>query len=475
MSALLIRGGRVLDPANGVDAVLDVLIKDGRIARLASQIDADASMLDISLSGVGVLEAGGLVVTPGFVDLHVHLREPGEEHKETVASGTAAAARGGFTSVCAMPNTHPPADTAAVIAEVLAAARGAPARVFPLGAITRGRAGRELAELDDLRAAGAVAFSDDGAGVADAAVARRALEYAADLGLPVAEHCEEPALAAGGVMHEGVVATRLGLRGQPALAEVAMVERDLHLAELSGARLHLCHLSTAAACEAVSAAKARGLAVTAEVTPHHLLLTEASVAEHEEAVRPSTEAPGMPGTRSGQTAVAAAGLTYDTNAKVNPPLRTTADVEACRSALREGIFDAVASDHAPHARPDKLCEFDAAAFGISGLETAFGVLGTLVARGELTLATAIERLTIGPVRAWTLDRPHAAYGDLAGLGTLSEGAPADLALLDPAAVWTVEPERFASKGKNTPLAGMELTGRVVATVLGGIVVHEERA
>ena len=468
MPNLLIRGGRVMDPANGVDAMLDVLVKDGRIARIAPQIDASTP----------VLEAGGLIVTPGFVDLHVHLREPGEEHKETVVSGTAAAARGGFTSVCAMPNTHPPADTAAVIIEVLAAARGASARVFPLGAITRGRAGRELAELDDLRAAGAVAFSDDGAGVADAAVARRAFEYAADLGLPVAEHCEEPALTAGGVMHEGVVATRLGLRGQPGLAEVTMVDRDLRLAELSGARLHLCHLSTAGACEAVSAAKARGVAVTAEVTPHHLYLTETAVVGGSgidvESVRTSTLLQGSGQAGSARTDPWPGGLAYDTNAKVNPPLRSSADVEACRAALRDGIFDAVASDHAPHATPDKLCEFDAAAFGISGLETAFGVLGTLVAQGELALETAIKRLTIGPVRAWTLDRPHAAYGDLSGLGTLNEGAPADLAVLDSAAVWIVDPERFASKGKNTPLAGMELTGRVVATVFGGRIVHEER-
>ena len=456
---LLVKGGRVIDPANGIDGVQDVLIHGGRIAAVAADLSAEAPRLD----------ASGLVVTPGFVDLHTHLREPGEEHKETIATGTAAAGRGGFTTVCAMPNTQPPMDTAAVVAQVLNGARDACARVLPIGAITKGRAGRELAELDDLRAAGVVGFSDDGDGVADGALARRAFEYAADLGLPLAEHPEEPALAAGGVMHEGPVSTRLGLRGLPSLAEVAMVERDLRLAALTGARLHLCHVSTAEACAAIAAAKASGLAVTAEVTPHHLFLTEAAVAGW----NPSTGSLDKLGTGSGQAEGGAAlppeRLAYDTNAKVNPPLRSAADVDACLAALAAGVVDAVATDHAPHAEPDKRCEFDGAAFGISGLETAFGVLATLVARGRLTLATAIERMTIGPVRAWGLDR-----GDLAGLGSLSEGAPGDLAIVDPEAVWTVDPTAFASKGKNTPLAGMELTGRVVATVFGGRVVHEER-
>ncbi len=442
MTALLIRGGRVIDPANGVDALLDVLVQDGRIAAVGVDAPVDAPVLD----------ASGLVVAAGFVDLHTHLREPGEEHKETIASGTAAAARGGFTTVCAMPNTSPAMDSAAVVAQVLNAARGAPARVLPVGAITKGRAGKELAEMEELRAAGVVAFSDDGAGVADGGVARRACEYAADLGLPISEHCEDPALAEGGLMHEGAIATRLGLPAQPAEAEVAMVERDLRLAERTGVRLHLAHISTAAACAAIASAKARGLLVTAEVTPHHLFLTDAAVAG-------AAETPGA--------------LAYDTNAKVNPPLRRADDIAACIEALAEGVLDAVATDHAPHAIPDKLCEFDRAAFGISGLETAFGVLGTLVARGAFPLATplatVIERLTIGPVRAWGLDR-----GDLTGLGTLGIGAPADVAIIDPDAVWTVKPERFASMGKNTPLAGRELTGRVVATVFGGRVVHEER-
>ena len=439
MPDLLVRGGRLIDPGSGVDAPLDLLLRDGRVARLGPDLQADAPEIN----------AAGLIVAPGFVDLHTHLREPGQEHKETVASGARAAARGGFTTLCAMPNTNPPADTPAVIAQVAAAARGAPARVLPIGAVTKGRAGEQLAELATLRDAGAVAFSDDGDAVADAGVARRALDYLADLQRPLAEHCEDPRLAGGGVMHEGAVATRLGLRGQPALAETAIVQRDLALVAETGARWHGCHLSTAASLEAVANAKARGLPVSAEVTPHHLLLTAASVAG-------SAQAPG--------------GLAYDTNAKVNPPLRDEQDVDACIDALASGVLDAVATDHAPHALPDKQCEFDAAAFGISALETAFGALGTLVARGRLDLATVIERLTVGPVRAWQLDRVQPSGEDLRGLGTLAEGAPADLVLLDPAATWTVNPDAFASLGKNTPLAGSELTGRVIATVYAGATV-----
>ena len=442
MSDLLIRGGHVLDPANGINDAFDVLIADGRIARVGPAIASDAPAFD----------ATGLVVAPGFVDLHTHLREPGEEHKETIATGTAAAARGGFTTICAMPNTQPTVDSATVLARVIDATRGAPVRVLPIGAITVGRKGIQLAELADLAAAGAVAFSDDGNGVADSAVARRAFEYASDLGLPIAEHCEDLDLAGGGVMHEGFVATRLGLRGQPSLAEVTMIRRDIALAEHSQARLHICHISTVESCQAVADAKARGVTLSAEVAPHHLILTESAV--------------------SGTPPEGTSGAGYDTNAKVNPPLRSASDVAACIEALAAGVIDAVATDHAPHALPDKQCEFDNAAFGISGLETAFGVLGTLVARGahdDFSLETAIARLTIGPVRAWDLDR-----GDLRGLGTLSDGAPGDVAIIDPAAVWTVDPEQFASKGKNTPLRGMELTGRVVATISGGRIVHEER-
>ena len=440
---LLVRGGRLIDPSAALDAVLDLRIRAGRVAELGAELAAGGGEREI--------DASGLVVAPGFVDLHTHLRVPGEEHKETMATGTAAAARGGFTTVCTMPNTVPPVDTPPMVASVLEAARGASARVLPIGAVTVGRRGRELAELAALREAGAVAVSDDGDAVADAGVARRAFEYLADLDLPLAEHCEDPLLSAGGVMHEGAVSARLGLRGQPAAAELSIVERDIALAEAAGAALHCCHLSTAAALEAVERARARGLRVTAEVTPHHLWLDHAAVAGC-----------GQP-------------LRYDTAAKVNPPLRTRADVEACIAALAAGVVDAVATDHAPHAAPDKHCEFDAAAFGISGLESAWGVVGSLVAAGRLTLMQALERLTIGPVRAWGLDRRTMPAGeDLRGLGTLQPGAPGDAVLLAPNLETVVDPARWASRGKNTPLTGARLTGAVAATLLRGRLVWDGR-
>ncbi len=441
---LLVRGGRLIDPANGVDGTLDVLIRDGRVAAVAAEPAANAPVFD----------ATGLVVAPGFVDLHTHLREPGFEHKETIASGTIAAARGGYTTVCAMANTDPTMDSVAVVAQVLERARGASARVLPVGAITKGRRGKELAEMEALRAAGVVAYSDDGEGIADAGVARRAFDYAAALDLPISEHCEDLAIAGTGqergVMHEGAVSARLGLSGQPAAAELAMLERDIRLAELTGAQLHFAHVSTAAGCAAVATAKEHGLRISAEVTPHHLFLTDAAVA--------------------GETTNGLDPSSYDTNAKVAPPLRPATHVAACIDALTTGVLDAVATDHAPHALPDKQCEFQHAAYGISGLETAFGVLGTLVSERKLTLTAVIERLTIGPVRAWRLDR-EARWG----LGTLAEGAPGDLAIIDPACRWVVNPERFASLGKNTPLTGRTLTGRVVATVLGGRLVFDARA
>ena len=344
MTTLAIRGARVIDPANGVDAVADVLIADGRIAEVNPNAGSDASE---------TIDATGLVVCPGFVDIHTHLREPGFEHKETIATGTLAAARGGFTTVCAMPNTEPPIDSAGMIEFILRTAQAqGHVRVLPIACVTRGRAGRELADLAELAQAGAIAFSDDGAPVADAHLMRRALEYAAMLGAPVIDHCEDPALSAGGVMHEGWVSTRLGLRGAPAAAEETMVARDIALAEATGSHVHIAHVSTAGSVDIIRQAKARGVPVTAEVTPHHLALTH-------EAIIGSGEAPG--------------GLAYDTNAKVNPPLRTPADVDACVEGLRDGTIDCIATDHAPHAIQDKLCEFDAAAFGISGLETALGL------------------------------------------------------------------------------------------------------
>ncbi|HEU4759153.1 MAG TPA: dihydroorotase, partial [Dehalococcoidia bacterium] len=345
------------------------------------------------------------------------------------------------------PNTQPPIDSAAAVEFVLRTARTQGAvRVLPIACVSRGRAGRELADLAELAEAGAVAFSDDGAPVADAHLTRRALEYASMLDLPIIDHCEDPALAAGAVMHEGWVAARLGLRGVPAAAEESMVARDIALAELTGSHVHIAHVSAAGAVELVRRAKARGLPVTAEVTPHHLALT------HEAVMLGPGEVPG--------------GLAYDTNAKVNPPLRSPEDAAACLAGLLDGTIDCIATDHAPHATEDKLCEFDDAAFGISGLETALGLCLSLAHDGRLPLPRLIEALTAGPVRALGLDCR------VEGLGTLSSGTPGDVTLIDPEAEWTVEPERFASKGKNTPLAGRTLRGRVVATVYEGRVVWE---
>lgn len=437
---LLIRGGRVIDPATGIDARLDVLVEDGSVARMHAAIEPE---------GARVLDATGCVVAPGFIDLHTHLREPGFEYKEDIRSGTAAAASGGFTTVCAMPNTEPAIDTRSVVEQVLrqAAAAGT-VRVLPIGAVTRGRRGEELAELGELAEAGCVAFSDDGAPVADATLLRRALEYANAFGLPVIDHCEDPSLVRGGVMHEGWVATRLGLRGVPAAAEAIAVARDVAIAALTGAHLHIAHVSTAAAVDVIREAKSRSVSVTAEVTPHHLTLTDETVAF---------------GALDGDA------LIYDTNAKVNPPLRSRDDVEACVRALAEGTIDCIATDHAPHAIIEKLCEFDDAAFGISGLETAFGLSMRLVESGALTLPSLIERMTIAPARALQLDRVVPA------IGTLAAGAPADLVVLDPDALWIVDPARFASRGQNTPLAGVTLRGLVRATVAAGHIVHELEA
>jgi dihydroorotase len=459
-----VRGGRVIDPGSGIDDVRDVLIEDGRVAAVAPGIDAD---------GARVIDARGLVVAPGFVDVHAHLRDPGLEYKEDIESGTRAAARGGFTTVCAMPNTQPAMDTRSVVEYVMreAAAR-AHVRVLPIGAVTKGREGKELAELGDLALSGCVAFSDDGAPVWDATIMRRALEYASALGpsgfgLPIIDHCEDPSLSHDAVMNESWVSTRLGLRGAPAAAESAAVARDIALAEATGAHVHIAHVSTRGAIEEIRRAKARGVRVTCEVTPHHLTLTDEIVAF---------------GAAGGDE------LVYETNAKVNPPLRSQDDVEACVEALADGTIDCIATDHAPHAVVEKLCEFDEAAFGISGLETAFGLSSTILfhrgdaekrrsflgggspgEHGEISLSTLIERMTVGPVRALGLDQA------VPGIGTLAVGAPADVVVLDPDAEWVVEPERFASKGKNTPLGGVTLRGAVVATIAGGRIVHDVEA
>ena len=437
---VLVKGGRIVDPAQGMDERGDLLIRDGVVAVIQTEI--------ASPDGARVIDAAGLVVCPGFIDLHCHLREPGFEYKETIATGTRAAARGGFTTVCAMPNTDPVMDSRAVVDFVLRLAREEGAvRVLPIGAVTAGSRGAALTEMAELAEAGAVGFSDDGHPVADANVMRQALSYASGLGLPIINHCEVPELSAGGVMNEGWVATRLGLKGLPRSAEEAMVARDIALAETTGGRLHVAHASTAGTVELVRQAKERGLKVTCEATPHHLTLTDETVL--------------------GRGAAAYEPLSvsaYDTNAKVAPPLRSRPDVEAMVEGLRDGTVDLIATDHAPHASIEKMCTFDEAANGISVLETALGSLMSLVHSGALTLPTLVDRLTAAPARFLGV-----------GLGTLRPGAPADVTLFDPAAEWVVDPAAFASRGKNTPLAGATLKGRVAATIAAGTVVHDDQS
>jgi dihydroorotase len=436
--ALLIRGGRVIDPANRVDAVLDVVIERGKVVQVGRE--AGRKVLGPggkAGEGVEVVEAEGLAVCPGFIDLHVHLREPGQEYKETIATGTRAAARGGFASVCCMPNTEPPNDTRAVTDYILERAeRDGLVNVFPVGCITRGRKGEELAEIGELVEAGCVGLSDDGSPVMDSLVMRRAMEYASMFHIPVMPHCEDAALSHGGVVHEGRVATELGLRGIPSAAEAAMVARDLLLAELTGCPLHILHVSAADSVRLIREAKARGVRVTCEATPHHFTLTE-------EAVRG-----------------------FRVAAKMNPPLRSAEDRQAIRDGLADGTIDAIATDHAPHALVDTEVEFDYAAFGIVGLETAVGlVLTELVGQGLLSLSDALAKLTVNPARILRLP----------GKGHLGVGAEADLTLLDLGRAWEVDPAAFASKGRNSPFPGWRLTGKPVGTIVDGRVAWWEGA
>ena len=446
--SLLISGGRVIDPASGRDAQGDVLVLDGRISAVAPGGALSGP------EGTPVFGASGLVVAPGFVDLHTHLREPGFEEKETIATGTLAAARGGFTTVCCMPNTDPAIDSRATVEFVLEQARSQGAvRVLPIAAATRGRDGKRLVEMGELAAAGVAGFSDDGGPIEDAHIMRAALTYTVPLGLPIMDHCEVRTLAAG-VMHEGRVSTRLGLQGIPSASEEAMVSRNILLSELTGGHAHMCHLSTAGSVALVREAKARGLKVTAEVTPHHLTLTHDWVAGE---TGPGLSRPLLEGD---------ALRAYDTNTKVNPPLRDRADVEALIDGLRDGVIDAIATDHAPHCLEDKVCAFDEAAFGISGIETALGSVLSLVHDGRITLPDLVDRLTAGPARVLQRSAP--------GLGILKAGGPADITVFDPDLEWTVEAARLASKGKNSPLAGTTLKGRPVLTLYGGRIVHDDR-
>jgi dihydroorotase len=420
---ILIRGGRVIDPSRGTDEVADLFIADGKVQASGRDLGRPDDAL--------LVEAAGKVVAPGLIDLHVHLREPGQEDVETVATGAMAAAAGGFSAVCAMPNTDPVTDNQAAVGFIVSQAqRAAKARVYPIGAVSLGQKGIQLAEFGELVGAGAVAVSDDGKPVVSSHLMRTALEYARTFGIPVADHCEEPTLAAGGAMHEGLVSTRLGLQGIPAAAEEIMVARDILLAELTGGHVHLCHMSTRGSVELIRRAKEKGLRVTAEACPHHFTLT------HE----------------------ACEG--YNTNAKMNPPLREPGDREAIRQGLRDGTIDVICTDHAPHHYDAKEREFDDAPNGIIGLETALGLaLTELVDSGLLRLSDLVNRMSTMPARIFNLPG-----------GTLAPGAPADVVVVDPAAAWTVRPEEFLSKSRNTPFGGRRLKGRADTTIVRGQVV-----
>jgi dihydroorotase len=430
---ILLKGGRVIDPANGRDGAFDVLVQDGRIARVGKDLPrGDAEVFEIE---------PGWIVAPGLIDIHVHLREPGHEHKETVATGTASAVAGGFTAVACMPNTDPVNDHAGITQFILKkAADAALARVYPIGAVSLGSKGDQLAELGEQKAAGCVAFTDDGRPVATALLMRRALEYAGMLGVPVIDHCEDPSLKGDGVVHEGYIASSLGLRGIPGVAESVMVERDVSLSELTGGHVHIAHMSARESIRAVRAGKERGVRVTCEVAPHHFLLTDEAL---DGAVK------------------------YDTNLKMNPPLRGTADRDAMLDGIADGTVDVIATDHAPHHADEKMMEFDRAPFGIVGLETAVPIVfDRLVHAGRISLARMIELLSVNPARL--INVPG---------GTLSEGAAADITILAPDLATVIVPQALRSKSKNTPFGGWQFRGGVIATIVGGRVVyrHEQSA
>jgi len=427
---LVLTGVRAVDPARGLDAVVDVVIEDGVLTRIGRGAATDDL---VRAERARVIQGEGLLLLPAFVDLHAHLREPGQEYKEDIASGLRAAAAGGFAHVCAMPNTAPVNDSRTITEAIVARARelGGPA-LHPIGAITRGQKGQELTEMADLKEAGAVAVSDDGRCVTSSAVMRRALEYARTFDLPIIQHAEDHALTEGAQMHEGAVSTRLGLRGWPRVAEDIIVARDVLLAEVTGARYHVAHVSSLGAVRILREAKARGIRVSAEVTPHHLTLTDEAV------------------------------IGYDTACKVNPPLREQADVDALRAALADGTIDAIATDHAPHSSLEKDCEFSEASPGMIGLELVVPVLLGLVQSGALPLARLVDALTRAPARVVGLTAP-----------TLAAGARAELCLIDPEHRYVLDPARLRSKSRNTPFVGRELVGQVRMTMAAGRVVFED--
>ena len=426
MNRLLIKGGRVLDPVGNIDAVLDVLVEEGRIAAVGQNLNAEAQVLD----------ASGQLVCPGFIDMHVHLRDPGEEYKEDMVSGTVAAAKGGFTAIACMPNTKPVMDSRPLVEALLKKADSAGCvRVYPICALSKGQQGEELAELGDMREAGAVAASDDGHPVQNGQLMRLALEYSRPFDMLIINHAEDKILTDGATMHEGAVSTLLGLRGMPAEAEELMVARDLMMARLTGGRLHIPHVSTKGAVELIAQYKAQGVAVTCEVTPHHLLLTDQLVRD----------------------------TWYDTDTKVNPPLRSQEHVDALLQAVAEGVIDAIASDHAPHHQDDKLVEYDYAAFGISGLETSVSLMADrLVHAGPLTWADLVKLYSVHPARILGVEG-----------GSLAEGVRADITIIAPEKSGSVKVEEFASRGRNTPFKGWKFKGAPWGTVVGGEVIMWE--
>ncbi len=435
MADLFVRGGRIIDVAQGLDLVGDLLIADGRVAVVGEDTRLD------STERLNVIDGAGLVVTPGFVDVHSHLRDPGQEDKETIATGARAAAAGGFTTICAMANTTPPIDSVAGLDYVRRTAEATAAvNVRQVACVSRGMAGKRLVDMTELADAGAVAFSDDGMPVMNSELMRRALEYARLTGLPISPHCEDAHLTSGGLMHEGRVSWQLGLKGWPAVGEESMIARDLLLSLQTGGRLHFCHVTTVRGVELVRWAKDHGAPVTAEVMPHHLTMTDDWVA--------------------GQRWDGKVAAPYDTSTKVNPPLRSEEDRQALIKGLKDGTLDLIATDHAPHASPDKLCEYGLAAFGISGFETALSALLRLVHAGDLEMDLMISRLTIDPARAYGLPA-----------GRLRVGDAGDVTVFDPNVEWTLEEGKMHSKGKNTPLIGQRLVGKVVATAVAGKLVH----
>lgn len=427
MSTILLQGGHLIDPAAKHDAPADLVLSEGRVVEVAAPGKTKTAVDE-------TFHLKGLVVAPGLIDLHVHLREPGQTHKESIATGTAAAAAGGFTSVCAMPNTRPINDSPAITRWMQDAERGAVVNVFPIAAATLGSQGEKLSDYRELKEAGAVALSDDGRAVQDDHVMREALAMAARVGLPVIQHAEDVKISLGNPMHEGVVSFRMGLRGQPAASEWQMVERDIRLASQEGARLHVAHVSTAKALEMIRLGRASKVQVTAEVAPHHFLFTDENCVD------------------------------YDTRYKMNPPLRPAADREALLEALADGTVDAIATDHAPHALFEKLVEFDKAAFGITGLEVALGAAITAlhVAR-KVPLARIVELLSTNPARIVNLE----------GRGTLVKGSVADVTIFDPKKRWTYDQDKTRSRSKNSPYGGMQFYGKVKATIVGGKAVFNE--